>query len=155
MDLKYLWSLVKALIYWGRWLKTFIPHIKAPLLNFDKSAIGRCKLLLFLVLYLWISLFVSNRCLLLIVYKTNEHMYWASDRHHKVLRNVHNINLKFLEVKLDRLCSTVTLQSFFWQKLRLQYEPRHTLEYFTMTHCIWQRVSPSKLPEWLVTWGPN
>jgi len=74
--LKYLWSLAKALIYWGRWLKTFIPDIQAPLLNFDKLVIGRCKLLLFLVLYLWISLFVSNRCLLLTAYKTNEYMCW-------------------------------------------------------------------------------
>ena len=44
-------------------------------MNFDKLAIGWCKLLLFLVLCLWISLFVSNRRLLLIVYKTNECMY--------------------------------------------------------------------------------
>jgi hypothetical protein len=38
----------------------------------------------------------------------------ASDRHHKVkvLPNVHNINLKFLAVKLDRICSAITLQSF-------------------------------------------
>ena len=47
-----------------------------PVLNFDKLAIGRCKLLLFLVLYLWISLFVSSRCLLLTVYKTDNYMYW-------------------------------------------------------------------------------
>jgi hypothetical protein len=45
-------------------------------LNFDKLVNGRCKLLLFLVLYLWILLFVSDRCLLLSVCKTNEYMYW-------------------------------------------------------------------------------
>jgi len=67
VDLKYVWLLIKALIYWGRWLKSFIPDIYAPLLNFDKLANGRCKLLLFQVLYLLISLFVSNRCLLLIL----------------------------------------------------------------------------------------
>jgi len=87
VDLKYLWSLVKALIYWGRWLKTIIPDIKAPLLNFDKLAIRWCKLLLFLVSYLWISLFVSNRCLLLIVYKTNEYMYWE---YNVIIRTLEN-----------------------------------------------------------------
>jgi hypothetical protein len=75
VDLKFVWSSSKSLIYWGRWLKTFIPdiYIYAPLLNFDNLVTERCKLLLFLVLYLCISLFVSNRCLLLIVYKTNEY----------------------------------------------------------------------------------
>jgi len=45
-------------------------------LNFDKLAVGQCKLFLFLILYLWFSLFASNRCLLLIMCKTNEYMYW-------------------------------------------------------------------------------
>ena len=35
------------------------------------------------------------------------------------------------------------LTFFYWQKPRLQYRPRHNLEYFIMTHCIWQWVSPS------------
>jgi hypothetical protein len=73
VDLKFVWLPIKSLVYWGRWLKTFIPDIPvyAPLLNFYKLATGRCRLLL-LVLYLYISLFVSNRCLLLTVYKTNK-----------------------------------------------------------------------------------
>jgi hypothetical protein len=41
VDLKYVWLLIKSLIHWGRWLKTFIPDIYAPLLNFVKLASGR------------------------------------------------------------------------------------------------------------------
>lgn len=35
------------------------------------------------------------------------------------------------------------LTVFYWQKLRLQYQPRHNLEYFTMTQCICPWVSHS------------
>ena len=57
-------------------MKTLTPDLQAPLFNFDKLAIGRCRLLLYLVLYLWILLLVLNKYLLLTVYKINEYMYW-------------------------------------------------------------------------------
>jgi hypothetical protein len=60
----------------GRWLKTLIPDIYAPLVNFVRLTAGKCKLFRDLVLYLWISLLVLNKYLLLIVYKSNEYMYW-------------------------------------------------------------------------------
>jgi len=49
-------------MYSGRWLKTCIPEKYAPLLNFDKFIIGRCRFLLWLVLYLLISLFIYTGC---------------------------------------------------------------------------------------------
>ena len=62
-------------MYSRRWLKTFIPEKYAPLLNFDKFNIGRCRLFLYLVLYLRISLFVFYRCLLFTIYNINEYIY--------------------------------------------------------------------------------
>ena len=52
LDVKHFQSLDKLFIYSGRWLETFIPEKCTPLLNFDELTIGRCKLLLYLVLYL-------------------------------------------------------------------------------------------------------
>jgi hypothetical protein len=63
--------------------------------------------LLFLVLYLWISLFLSNRCLLLTVYKINEYMYWE-----------YNVIIStFLKTSLQEslgLVFVVILKIFFW-----------------------------------------
>jgi hypothetical protein len=65
------------------------------------------KIIVIPILYLYILLFVSNRCLLLIVYKTNECMYW---KYNVII----SIFLKaFLQESLD-LVFVIILIIFFW-----------------------------------------
>jgi len=56
--IKHFWSLDKFFIYSGRLFKSIIPEKYAPLLNLDTFTTGRCRLLFYPDLCLWISLFV-------------------------------------------------------------------------------------------------
>jgi hypothetical protein len=70
-------SVASIIIDKGRWLKIVIPAIYAPLLYFVTLIAGKCKFLRALVLYVLISLLKLNICLLLIMYRTNEYIYWS------------------------------------------------------------------------------
>ena len=52
VDLKHFMPFVRIFICSGRWLKTFMLVKYVPLQNFARLTIGKCRLLLYLVLYL-------------------------------------------------------------------------------------------------------
>jgi hypothetical protein len=75
-DLKCFELWTKAFKLCGRRMNILMPDVYGPLVYFVKFTNAGWKLLLFLVLYLWISLLAVNKCLLLTVNSTNEYVYW-------------------------------------------------------------------------------
>jgi hypothetical protein len=53
-------SLAESLISWGRLLKVFIAEQYTPFWNFDRWAVGGCKLVVDFVCIMWIYLYKIN-----------------------------------------------------------------------------------------------
>jgi hypothetical protein len=94
--LKRNWTDLDFYLNFGRWLKPVILIIYGRLLNFV-TFVNVGWMLLFIVLYSWISLLVVNNCLLLIVNNSTEYVHWE----HRV------IICMFLKVSLQELLGQV------------------------------------------------
>jgi len=114
--IKHFHSFDKFLIHSRRWLKTSIPEKYAPLLNLDKFTTGRCRLLLYLVLYLWISLFVKQDHIRLQLQGSHSHliptsketlfndylvMYWRNTKYSMVEKWDTEKSLSMMCIKWD------------------------------------------------------
>jgi len=98
------WIMIKAFKYCGKWLNILIPDIYGPLLYFVKFANSGWRLLLFLFLYLWISLLAVNKCFLSTVNYSNE--YTGCPR-----RNVQDFGRVFLMLKYTDITQNTYIQS--------------------------------------------